>query len=119
MEYVYMILVVGYFIFFAYQYLHILMLKKQLVLTHQKFLKTRSIDWDQFSSNAFSLKDVVYLLAPLPRPLENNGNNIYQHRQVYQKMKKLKKKRKRLFYSVILFAAMLYTVYHVDHMKTP
>jgi hypothetical protein len=50
----------------------------------------------------------------LPKPREKAGNSIYQFREVYQKRVKLGNKRKVLNYSLILFAAILYAIYHIE-----
>jgi len=114
MELIFIALLVIYLVSFSIIYIRMLILKKQLVKTHKRFQETNRIEWESLRSSSFSLKDFTYLLAPLPKPLEKEGNTIYQFREVYEKRVMLKNKRKVLNYSLIFFAALLYALYHVE-----
>jgi len=114
MELIFFALLIIYLIFFGIFYTQILLLKKQLVKTHRIFQEKDQIEWETLRSRSFCMKDFGYLLSPLPKALEKGGNNIYQFREVYQKRVKLRNKRKVLNYSLILFAAILYAIYHIE-----
>ena len=114
MELIFIALLVIYLVFFGLIYIRLLIMKKQLVKTHRRFQETNRIEWENLRSSSFNLKDFTYLFAPLPKSLEKEENTIYQFREVYEKRVRLKKKRKVLNYSLILFAAILYALYHIE-----